>query len=49
MKELSKVPLIKKIIALDPRNPGVISKQRYTNSDGKKIQSILFVANIIIG
>ena len=36
MKELSKVPLIKKIIALDPRNPGVISKQRYTNSDGKK-------------
>lgn len=36
MKVLSKVPLIKKIIALDPRNPGVISKQRYTNASGKK-------------
>lgn len=34
-KELSKVPLIKKFIALDPKNPGTISKQRFT-SGGKK-------------
>jgi ATPase subunit of ABC transporter with duplicated ATPase domains len=33
---VSKVPLIKKIIQLDPEHPGTISKQRLTLSNGKK-------------
>ena len=49
MKELSKVPLIKKFISLDPANPGVISKQRYISADGKKSKIYYLWQSSILG
>lgn len=49
MKELSKVPLIKKFISLDPANPGVISKQRYVSAGGKKSKVYYLWQSSILG
>lgn len=36
MKKVSKIPLIKKIIQLQPEHPGTISKQQYKLAGGGK-------------
>jgi len=48
-KELSKVPQIKKYIELDPKNPGVVSAQRYVNKEGKKSKTYYLWQSSILG
>lgn len=48
-KELSKVPQIKKYIELDPKNPGVVSAQRYVNNEGKKSKTYYLWQSSILG
>ena len=36
MKKISKLPIIKKIIELQPDHPGTISKQQFSLKSGKK-------------
>jgi len=49
MKELSKVPIIKKYINLDPRHPGTVSKQRYHYKNGRKSNVYYLWQSSILG
>lgn len=48
-KELSKVPQIRKYIDLDPKNPGVVSVQRYINKEGKKSKAYYLWQSSVLG
>lgn len=48
-KEESKISIIKRYIALDPDNPGVVSRQRFTTSSGKKTKYYYLWQSSILG